>query len=278
MPTTSVEKRARHAAACTTVTSPRASSPAVSSGSLTTSAAAPAAAAWARKRWPSVRSPGRAKKTLPGLTRRESTAAPRIGRAEDCRSVPPTAAASSRASSTGTPGAMGGGLGASFTIVGHSRTVASTPQVTAARRLGRRDAEDVDGVERDAPEELKRRDAELEFALPDDLRPRVADAHGDDRVRPVLPDEADEAEVECQGHPVLALAIPDLGRAGLAADRVAGDERAIGVPRDAGHDVRHEVGQLGRQLRVDDRLGRRPLEALSADAVHEGRGHPVRSE
>ena len=107
MPTTIGVNRVRQAAATacraarvsgtsTRVTSPSvpwAGSPAAGSGPRETRmAAAPAAAAAARNRWPSVRSPGRATNRLPGATRRESTAAPRIRRSLRRSSRPAVAA------------------------------------------------------------------------------------------------------------------------------------------------------------------------------------------
>ena len=47
------------------------------------------ATASSRWRWPSVRSPGSATNSCPGSTRRESTAAPRIGRSDRASSRPP---------------------------------------------------------------------------------------------------------------------------------------------------------------------------------------------
>ena len=104
-PTTSWSKRLRHsAAACWSATSAsptltiETSSETVrlSTSCVTTSAAAPRCAASTRNRWPSVRSPGSAKKALPGSTRRESTAPPRIGSLPRRATVPPTAACEGR--------------------------------------------------------------------------------------------------------------------------------------------------------------------------------------
>ncbi len=98
------------------------SSSASGTSRVTTSAAAPRATASPRKRCPSVCSPGRATKSMPGSTRRESTAARRTGRAEARSRDPSTIAAipgPSRESAT-----FASGRGASLTFRGHSRMAA----------------------------------------------------------------------------------------------------------------------------------------------------------
>ena len=148
-PTTSGWKRARHAAATrpsaatpsstsTTVVSPSRSSGEASGASLTSRAVAPAATAASRNRWPSVRAPGRATKRLPGSTRRESTAAPRIGRPPERSRRPPLAAARPGASKAGRAGLGGGSRVASVTVGRHSPTRPLTVASRAAARRGPR--------------------------------------------------------------------------------------------------------------------------------------------
>ena len=148
-PTTSGWKRARHAAATrpsaatpsstsTTVVSPSRSSAGASGASLTSRAVAPAATASSRNRWPSVRAPGRATKRLPGSTRRESTAAPRIGRPPERSSRPPLAAARPGASKAGRAGLGGGSRVASVTVGRHSPTRPLTVASRVAARRGPR--------------------------------------------------------------------------------------------------------------------------------------------
>ncbi len=124
-PTTSGVNRRRHpaatapSAACasatrTTVTSPRAA--ASSTGRVTSTAAAPRAIASGRWSWPSVRSPGRATNRLPGATRRESTAPPRIGREERASSRPPVWRRRSSAVRAGAAASDGTGVDESTSV------------------------------------------------------------------------------------------------------------------------------------------------------------------
>ena len=262
MPTTSGVNRARQAAATAwsarsvsgtsiTVTSPsvsRAGSPAAGSGPRETRmAAAPAAAAAARNRWPSVRSPGRATNRLPGATRRESTAAPRIRRSLRRRSRPPVAASRSSAVRAGS-GA--GGRPGSVT----ASSVAQAALTGGPRRPGRRvlvgdQVGRVDRVVGDAPEQLEGHDRHLEVAEPDDRRRPLLDPDRDHEVRPAgLPrDVADERVVEQVDLPGLLLVVPDLGRAGLAADLEARDQRPGAVEVHLGDDVVHELREGRRR-------------------------------
>ena len=124
-PTTTGSKRRRQPAATapraaapsgtrTTVTSPSESGSA--SGRVTSTAAAPRRTASPRWAWPSVRSPGRATKSWPGDTRRESTAAPWMGRSDRVRSRPPVHPTRSSAVRVGCPPVSGGGVDGSTSV------------------------------------------------------------------------------------------------------------------------------------------------------------------
>ena len=274
-PTTSGSKRLRHAAAASAQSGShrrhgrRSTSPSLSSAAgrpRTTSATQrrrPATAASARKRWPSVRSPGRAKKTLPGATRRESTAAPRIGREPVRSSSPPTAVVSDwarrtrrrrssarhqprlaiLASADYAPPQAGGRRRADRAL----RSAAERSRGREGRGGGllvagqRREVEHRDGVQRDAPEELVRRHLERHAPLLLDLRLGVVDAHEDDRLGPLGADEADEGVVVGVVQPRARLGVPDLCRARLAADHVAVDLRLLGVVRPLVDHVDHQL-------------------------------------
>ena len=163
------------------------------------------ARASARWSWPSVRSPGRATKTLPGSTRRESTAAPRIGRSDRARRRPPVRRTRSSAVKASVDRPRHRRI-----HVGHRRPVshahrspvraseASVPLVPGAARArcrpsrGRGGAGGVpvgeqvrgrDGVGGDAAEELERHDRHLQLADAGDGRRALLDADGDRRGR-----------------------------------------------------------------------------------------------
>ena len=98
-PAATAPSAATASATRTTVTSPRVVGSAT--GRVTMTAVAPRAIASATKACPSTFSPGRATNSSPGSTRRESTAAPRIGWSERARSRPPVRRARSSAVRTG---------------------------------------------------------------------------------------------------------------------------------------------------------------------------------
>ena len=108
-------------------------------------AVAPRAIASPAKAWPSVRSPGRATKRLPDTTSRESTAAPRTGRADRARSRPPVAPARSSAVSPRSAASLPGGCDAGSVtnssvayevVTGRRPSVRSGPAAPAADRAG----------------------------------------------------------------------------------------------------------------------------------------------
>ena len=242
-------------------------SPAAGSGTRPTrNAGAPAPAAAARKRWPSVRSPGSATNSDPGATSRESTAPPSTARSLRRRRVPPVAATRSSAvrkaaRGVGRAGGREGRRGASpWWRSGESGTVdrpgsVTSPSVAQAERHGAavaagaatglvgHEVRRADRVVGDPAEQLERHHRHLEVAQADDGRRPLLDPHRHDQVRVagLPPDVADERVVEEVDLPGALLRVPDLGRPGLAADLEPGDQGALPVEVDLGHDVLHQL-------------------------------------
>src|SRR5450759_5047240 len=293
-PTTRGEKRWRQAAAtagrpnnvsgtATIATSAAAAAAATAerpaSASLpspTRSAAAPAARAALRKRWPSVDSPGRATKRAPGSTNRESTAAPLMGRRDERRTRPWVAEAISatvRASGPA-PGPVSLWRVSVTASVSHSRSrLVQDWAIASPQRLGflaagshradrvGRDLKRYGSVGGHPTEQFRRLNRQRQDALADLCWLALVDHHADRKVWLVVAKPAIEAVVVDVIDPsplaVIKAGVPDLCRAGLAANVVARDVGRLVIRLHGRYHVLHQPDKRCRQARADHLLGRR---------------------
>src|SRR3990170_7932405 len=285
-PTASTSKRRRQAAARAaraaspsatriTVTSARRPSCSSPSARVTSTHVAPDATASVMYSWPSVRSPGRATNSWPGRTRRESTAAPRIGREPARTMVPAVRAATSagvrKGSSCGSSPRRSATATGSLTVramlAANLPATSQRPVLKSYLGWGRQ-VERVHGVLGQSSENL--------MGVGGDRHSRpggVGDTHRDDDARRVPAHETDEREVEPVRLVLSGCGIPDLRRAGLATDVVAFDEGPTGVPRHRRHHMAHELGQLSGQLLAHGAATRIRRERVAGGHPYDVRAH-----